>query len=149
MFSHGKQPRPAHNKTLIDLAFGELEPFTGTLLAILLTLMLPRITREKASLLQRAAELSVELNQSACYTQTNRTGLADDSAAIRQHQHVKPFLHLDYAQRVLHRDAGGFGGEVVLKGAAIDGNLSRSRPQENARDASLAAPGSQILFNFL
>ena len=111
--------------------------------------MLPRITGQKASLLERAAKLSVELNQSACNTQTNRTSLADDSAAIRQHQHVEPFLHLDNAQRVLHRDAGGFGGKVVLKGATIDGNLSRSRPQENARDASLAAPGSQILLNFL
>jgi hypothetical protein len=110
--------------------------------------MLPGIAGEKASLLQRATELGVELDQSTGNTETNRTSLADDAAAIGEHKHVEPFLHLDYTQRVLHRDTGGFGGEVVLKRSAIYGNLSRPRPQENTRDASFAAPGSQILLNF-
>jgi hypothetical protein len=139
------QTRPAHNK---KLAFGELEPLTGTLLAIFLTLVLPRIARQKASLLEHAAKLGVELNQSAGNTETNRTCLSDDTAAIGKYQHIEPFLHLDYAQRMLHRDTGGFGGEVVLKRSAIHGDLSRPRPQENTRDASLATPGSQILLNF-
>jgi hypothetical protein len=126
----------------------KLEPLTGALLAILLTLVLPGITGQKASLLERAAELGVELDQSAGDTEPNRAGLTDDTAAVRQDQHIELFLHLDKAQRVLHRDAGSFGGEIVLKRATVDGDLARPRPQENARDASLAAAGSQILLNF-
>src|SRR5438309_12082413 len=116
-----RQPAQNHAPptTKKRLALRELEPLTGTLLAVLFALMLPGIAGEKASLLQRATELGVELDQSTGNTETNRTSLADDAAAIGEHQHVKPFLHLDNAQRVLHRDTGGFGGEVGLKRAAI------------------------------
>jgi len=140
-------PRPAHNEQ--KLALRELETLTSALLAVLLALVLPGIARQKASLLQRAAELDIELNQSAGNTETNRPGLANDAAAIRQNQHVEPFLHLNRAQRLLHRNAGGFRREIILKRPAIHGDLSRSRPQEHAGDTTLAPPRPQILLDFL
>src|SRR5215471_8096961 len=44
-------------------AFGELEPLTRALLAVLFPFVLPWVAREKAELLQFPAQLSVELHQ--------------------------------------------------------------------------------------
>ena len=111
--------------------------------------MLAGIARQKAGLLQRAAQLGVEFDECAGDTKTNGACLTGGSAAVGQHQHIKAILHLDRTEGLLNRDPARFGREIVLKFAAIDGDLSRSRPQEHAGDTSLATPGPEILLDFL
>jgi len=118
-------------------------------LAVLLTLVLAGIARQKACLLQRAAQLGVELDERAGDTQTNRPGLSGDSAAVGQNQYIETIQHFDRAESLLNGDPSRFGREIILESAAIDGDLSRSRPQENSGDAPFTAPGSQILLDFL
>ncbi len=57
---HSARPRVMYN-----LPLGELEPLAGALLTVLLAFTLARIAGQETGLLQGAAKLSVELNQSA------------------------------------------------------------------------------------
>jgi hypothetical protein len=138
---------PQTRKKLLTLR--ELEPLTCAFLTVLLALVLTRIARKKTCLLERAAQFGVEFDECASDTEANRPSLTRDTAAVSKNQYVETIRHFDRAQSLQNRDPSRFGREIILEGAAIDGDLSRSRPQEHARNASLTAPGPQILLDFL
>ena len=118
----------------------------GALLPVLLALVRARVTRKKAELLQPAAQLRVELDQSAGNTQPRGAGLADEAAAIGEDQDVEL--------------VGGFGREQAaaaptarevsvvkysFERPAVDRDGALAGPQEHTSDRRLPAAGAEIL----
>ena len=68
-----------------ELALGELEPATRARLTVLLTLDRAGIAGQEAGLLQRGAELGVQLAERAAEAVTDRAGLARKAATAKTH----------------------------------------------------------------
>ena len=98
--------------------------------------MLAGIARQKTRFLERTAQLGVELDECSSDAQTNRPGLSGDTAAVGQNQYIETIQHLDRTESLLNGNPSGFGREVILESAAVDGDLARSRPQEHTSDAA-------------
>jgi hypothetical protein len=137
---------PGHNRGK-KLALGELEALAGTFLSVLLALMFAGIARQKAGLLQRAAQFRIKSHQRTGDTQTDCSGLTGNATAMRQHQNVETFGHFHRAQGLLHGDAASFGGKIIFECTPVDGDLTRPRPQKYTGNARLAASRSQILLD--
>src|SRR3990170_6575517 len=69
------------NSSSFRLAFTELEALTGASHTVLLALLDARIRRQEPFLLERLAQLGVELDERPRDTETNRTRLAVHAAA--------------------------------------------------------------------
>jgi hypothetical protein len=143
-----KNLRPDREKKRTQLPLGELEPLACAFLTVLLALMFPGVTSQKAGFLERSTQFGVELNQSAGDTQLNRTGLTSNAASICEDQHVETIRHFNRQERQPDRHATRFGRKVIFQGTAIDRDFARSGPEEHTSDATFAAPGAQILLNF-
>jgi len=143
-----KNLRPDREKKRTQLPLGELEPLACALLAVLLALMFPRVTSQQAGFLERSTQFGIELDQSARDTQLDRTSLTGNATSICEDQHVETIRHFNRQERLPDRHATRFGRKVVFQGTAIDRDLARSGPEEHTSNATLAAPGAQILLNF-
>jgi len=75
----------------LTLPLGELEPLSRTLLAVLLSFMASRITREESELLQPAPQLGIELDQCAGQPQLCGICLTAEASAIGENQHIELF----------------------------------------------------------
>ena len=111
-----------------NLAFGELEPLTRTLLPVFLPLVLPRVTGQKAELLQLRPQFRVKLHQSAGNAQTDRTRLAGDAASGREDQQIELVGGFGSRQSLAHHRSPALGLEVCLKSAAIHLNIALTGP---------------------
>src|ERR1700730_14687356 len=94
--------------------------------------MLARITGEKSKFLEPLAQLNIELHQRPGDTQTRRSGLAGNTAAIRQNQNVKFVGSLGGKQRLAPRNTQRLGLEIRIERPSVDLDLARSRPQEHS-----------------
>jgi len=130
-----------------QLAFGELEPLTSALLTVLLALVTARIASEEARLLEALAQLTVELDQGASDSKTDRIGLTRDSTTMGEDQNIELVGHLRDEQGLTHRDTPGFGREILLEGTSVDRNVALSGPEEHTGDRLFAAAGSKMLLN--
>jgi hypothetical protein len=129
------------------LTLGELEPLTGTLLTVLLAFVFPRIASEKASLLEAGPKFTVEFDQSARNSQTDCIRLASDTTTMSQNQHIELVGHLGEEKSLTHRNATGFGREVLIEGTAVNRDVALTRAKENAGDRAFPATGSKMLLN--
>ena len=127
------------------LAFGELEPFTGSLLPVLFALMGARVAGEHSQLLQLAAELDIEITERAGDTQADGAGLTGVAAAFGGDVDVKLVGRFGGEQGLAHHGLGGLGGKILFEGAAVDFDITAAWTQEDASDGSFPAACSEIL----
>src|SRR4051794_27742720 len=128
-------------RTSCALALRVLRSLPGLLEAVLLRLLLASVTREEARLLERGADLLVELRQGAGDAEPQRAGLAGRAAAVDRRVHVVHVSHLAHAQRLAEQLAVRRVGEVVGDIAAVDGDLALARTQPDTGDGRLAPAG--------
>src|SRR5436305_382078 len=126
---------------VVALALGELEPLPRARTPILLALHRPRIAREEARLLQRRAEVCVQLRQRPRDAVPYRARLAGESSAADVDDDVDLAELLDHLERLLQDHLAGLAAEVVVEGALVDGELARAGLEAHARDRFLAAAG--------
>src|SRR5687768_16452049 len=117
----------------MGLALGELEARPGALLAVLLALLHARIAREETSLLEPLAQLEVEDLERTGDPVTNRAGLAARTAAVHRDDDVELVDRLRQRQRLLDDHLENFIAKVIVEGAAVDRDRTRSRTKVHAR----------------
>ena len=132
-------------KTKQTLTFGELESLASAFLAILLALVLARVAGQKTELLEPGSQLQIELAQRTGDSMSGGAGLTGNTSAIDAHQDVEFIGRLGRQQRLAHGGAGGFGGEVILEGPAIDGEIPFTWPKNHTGHRFLTAAGTNIL----
>lgn len=123
------------------LTLGELEPLASALLTVLLALMLARVTGQKACRLQLAAQLRIELDQSARDAEPGCSRLAGDTAAIGQDQNIEAVRHFGEQQGLANVGAGRFVRKVIVKWPVVDRDLAFTGTQEHTRGGGFAAAG--------
>src|SRR5580704_8383256 len=128
------------------LTLRELESLAGAFLPVLLTLMLTRIAREHAQLLQFPAQLRVELDQCASNTQLGGSGLPVGAAAGCGDPNIELIGRFGGQKRLPHDRSRRLAGEVVFKSAAVDRDLALPVPQKYPGDRSFAAARSEVLY---
>src|SRR5437764_4810716 len=134
-----------HSPLTNALAFRELEALARALLSVLLALFGARVARDESRVLERGAQIRVELHERARDAVAHGTGLACGAAARDVDDDVKLACRVGERQRLADDHAQGLVGEVLLESLAVDLYLARARPQVDARGGSLAPPGSVIL----
>ena len=126
------------------LALRELEAFTSTGLAVLLTLAHTGIAGEKAFSLEQGAEIRVAGDERAGDTVSNRDGLAGGSAAADVDPEVKSAGGGSDDERLENSAALGFDGEVGLESASVHGDFTGAGGEANAGHGGLATAGAKI-----
>ena len=124
------------------LAFRELEAFASALLTVLLSLMRASIAREKSELLELAAQLGIEFNQSAGNSKASCPGLSADTPAVGEDDDIEPVRCFGRKKRLPHISAGRLVREIAFKGPVVDYDLAFAGPQEDTRGGRLSASGS-------
>lgn len=130
---------------LLTLPLGELEPLSRTLLAVLLSFMASRITREESELLQPASQLGIELHQCTGQPQLCGICLTAVAAAIGENQHIELFCGFSSQQWLPYRRTRTFRSEIVVQRPAVDSNTALAGPQEHTGYGLLSAAGTEIL----
>src|SRR5579872_2770330 len=110
------------------LAFGELEPLARALLAVLLALVLARISSQEAKLLEPGPQFRVELHQGPRNTQTDRARLAGDTAAIGKNHDIELLHGLGRQQRLPDHGAQALGREIIVERAPVHLDLALTGP---------------------
>src|SRR6202041_1147807 len=110
------------NCTGMQLPLRVLRSLTRLLEAVLLGLFLARVTSQESGLLQRRANGLVDLEERPRDAEAEGTGLAGHAAAFGGGVDVVGLLGVDEAQRLHHHLAVRRRGEVVVEGAAVDGD---------------------------
>src|SRR5438093_11757683 len=123
------------------LPLRELEPLAGAGPAVLLALHHARVASEKAGLLQRGAEVGVQLGERAADAVPDGACLAGEPAAADVHRDVHLAELLDHLERLLEDHLAGLAPEVIVQRAVVDDELARAGLQADARDRLLAAAG--------
>src|SRR4051794_7338455 len=114
---------------LLSSALAELEPRTGTLLAILLAFLLARVARQEAGRLEAVAQLGVESEQSAGDAVPNGAGLARAAAPGDADGDVELLHRLGQLQGLLDDHLEHFVRKVVVERPAVDLHGSGAGPQ--------------------
>src|SRR5881397_3328533 len=98
----------------------------------------PGIAREQSELLEPLAQFTIELHQSASDSQTRRAGLAGNTAAVGENQHIELIGRLGCEQRLAHRNALRFGLKIRIERPAVHFDLTLAGSQEHASHRSLS-----------
>src|SRR5262245_23580514 len=122
-----------------NLALRVLEPRASAALTVLLALLLARVAREEAGLLQRGPQGGIVLLQRARDAEADRTGLAGVATALDRDVQIEVAHVIDRAERVEHVHAQDLAREVLLGGAPVDRDRAVAQPDEHARARSLAS----------
>src|SRR5690349_12480292 len=109
------------------LALGELEPTARTRLAVLLALDGAAVAGEEAGLLQRRAELGVQVAERAGDAVADRAGLAGEATADHVHGDVDLAELLHDLERLPNDHLRGLAPEVLVVLAAVDDDLAVAR----------------------
>src|SRR5215213_3982622 len=134
-----------HSPFTNALAFRELEALARALLAVLLAFLGAGVAGDEAGVLERGAEVGVELHQRARDAVAHGAGLAGRAAARDVDDDVELAGGVGERQRLADDHAERLVGEVLVEGLAVDLDLARARPKVDARGRSLAPPRSVIL----
>src|SRR6266542_6775732 len=134
--------------TLDALALAELEALARALLAVLLALFLPRVTRHQACRLHLGAQLGVELLQRARHTHAHRAGLRRYAAARAVGDDVKVVRSFGEKQCLARDNALHVGHKVFLEALAVHLDDAGAGAKEDAGHARFAAARSVVLNQF-
>src|ERR1700754_4484265 len=140
-----KQSAIRNPHSAIGLAFRELEALARALLAVLLALLGARVARHQARVLERGAEVCVELHERARDAVAHRARLARGAAARDVDDDVELARGVGEGQGLAYDHAQRLIGEVHVEVLAVDADFARAGPKVDARGRSLAPPGSVIL----
>src|SRR5439155_25207738 len=99
-----------------------LRSLSGLLAAVVLALLLTRVARGHARLLQSRPRLGVELDQGAGDPETEGTGLPAVATSVQRRVDVVHVVRVGRTQRLRDHHAMGLRREVVLEGAPVDGD---------------------------
>src|SRR6202035_850063 len=124
------------------LALRVLRRLAGLLQAVLLGLLLPRVAREQSRLLERGAQLGVELDEGPCDPEAHRAGLARDAAAVDRRVDVVSLGEAAQPQGLNDDHAVRRGREVLVEGSVVHRDHARARTEADARDRLLATSGA-------
>ena len=97
------------------------------------------VAGQKTSLFEGAPHLAVVLDQRPRDPETQRVGLAVDSATFKLGIDVETSLGRGELEGFHHPHPGGHGGEVVLELATIEDEPTRALPEADPSDGLLAA----------
>src|SRR5664280_29798 len=140
-FATPRTPSVPNRVVTTGLPLGVLGSLACLLQAVLLRLLLTRVTREESRLLECAPQLGVELAQGPGDAQSKGAGLARHAAAHDGHVDVPRLGGLGETQRLGDDHPVGGRGEVLLEGVAVDGDGSVTGADPDPGDRLLAASG--------
>src|SRR5688572_13594979 len=114
------------------LALGELEAGARAALTVLLALLLARVTRDVAALLEVGAERGVDLHERARDAVADGLGLAGEAPADDVDEDVVAADGLGELERLAHDHLRGRATEVAVELATVDEDLAAARHHPHA-----------------
>ena len=145
-FENGKPRNHAVSgvlNVLIRLALAELGSATGSLEAVLLTLLHTRIAGQETGGLEGGTVLGVDLQQSAGNAVTDSAGLAGHTAAGDGGLDVHLAQGIGGGQRLTHDELQGLQAKVIVDVPAVDGDSAGAVGEEmHAGHGGLPAAGA-------
>jgi hypothetical protein len=125
-------------------ALGELEPRSGTPLAIFFAFFLSRVPGKKSRFFKRWPELAVHFDQGPAYSMFDSPGLAGDAAAADIHEYVVLVRRTGKFQGLPDNHPCSLAGEVILHRTSIDKNSAGSWNKPGSGHRRLSSSGSII-----
>lgn len=128
------------------LAFGELEAFTSSLAAILLTFFNARVAGKKAFASQTGAVLRSRFGKGAGNTVADCSNLSGNTTASDQNQNIETshgISGLEAGEDLLSET--GTATDVVFDGTTINGHLTCAGYQTHPGRGALSSSGADVL----
>src|SRR5215213_10239413 len=116
-----------------SLSLRELEALARALLPVLLALLDAGVARDQAGVLERGAQVCVELDQGACDAVANRAGLARGSAALDVDQDVEFAGRLRQLERLADDHPQRLVREILFESLLVDADIARAWAQVDTR----------------
>jgi hypothetical protein len=111
-----------------------LEPLSRAFLAVLLSLLSARVSREKSALAQLGPKLRINEQKRPRNAQANRARLSMDTAAVGEYLQIEFTCRFGSGKRLLNLLAQRLGPEIALERPPVDRHLTFTRLQNNPRD---------------
>src|SRR5690242_4193434 len=99
------------------------------------------IARQKSELLQLRSQLGVEFHQRARHTQTARTCLPADTAAVSEDEDIEPVGRFGRKQRLPHVGASRLADKIIIDRPVVYFDFAFARPQKYSSRRGFAASG--------
>ena len=112
-----------------------------------LSLFHARIATQQALGLERAAQICIDLKQSARDAELRGTGLSHRTTATRVNGKVVTIDCLGSLKRLQHDVLQRHGWEIILEAAAVDVDFTAAGHHTNAGDRCFAAAGGNEFFS--
>src|SRR5215471_3258393 len=129
------------------LTLRELETLPRAGLPRFLSLFHARIATQQTLGLERAAQICVDLKQSARDAELRGTGLSHRTPATRVNGNVVAIDCLGSLKRLQHDVLQRYGWEIILEAAAVDVDFTTAGHHTNACDRCFAATGGNEFFS--
>ena len=110
-------------------ALAELRSTTGSLEAVLLPFLHPRITREESGFLKCTAQLGVCNDKRTGDAMADRTGLTGVATAVNIDVYVERGKRVGKHHRRANNHLEGFVAEIILNVTLVDGDIAAAGEQ--------------------